>query len=109
MAGASVISKQLADLHDALQGKQLCTDSCRRSTNVNLSDKNRIKILNWLSEILYLTHYKQIERDVLAGTGEWFFETKEFNHWYRSSTSSILWLNGIRRISLCEVFCPPRC
>ena len=60
----------------------------------------RDKILRGLSSLDF--HNKQ--RDVFEkhhqGTGQWLFETDEFQQWYKGGQNSTLWCPGIRTSGL---------
>ncbi|KAH0537657.1 hypothetical protein FGG08_005570 [Glutinoglossum americanum] len=71
------MQKQVSELHDGLQ------------------EKERRKILSWLSEQPYIQHHDRAKRDVLEGTGAWLLKDDMLLDWQRSSTSSIVWLHGI--------------
>ncbi|RPA94670.1 hypothetical protein L873DRAFT_1700709, partial [Choiromyces venosus 120613-1] len=61
---------------------------------VEVEEKKRFKILKWLSKIECFSHHKSIQKGILEGTGQWLMERPEYNEWYSSLGSSILWLYG---------------
>lgn len=71
------MEKQLKEIQDGLQVKE------------------RIEILGWLSPIPYEQHHTQAHTGVLSGTGGWLLNDDRLLDWRKSSTSAIIWLNGI--------------
>lgn len=71
-------------------------------SNTNfLSGKERLELLQWMSDIKYMDHHDDLSnKRLLPGSGQWLLESQNFIEWQQSSTSSILWLHGIRK-------CPP--
>ena len=53
-----------------------------------------MKILEWLSSQPYLDHHQQIKKQALEGSGQWLLQDQTYAEWYKSSTSSLLWLHG---------------
>lgn len=74
------------------------------STNL-LTDTERTKILKWMSRVEYAKHHLNAKEGCVEGTGEWLLQKEEFLEWQNSSTSSILWLRGIRKF--CSYPPPP--
>lgn len=65
---------------------------------VNVESERR-DMLKWLSTIQHATHHKTMGKDFLPGSGNWLLQKKEFVEWRQESSSSILWLHGIREYS----------
>lgn len=69
-------------------------------SNLILSvESERRDMFKWLSTIQYATHHKTMGKDFLLGSGNWLLQKKEFVEWRKESSSSILWLHGIREYS----------
>lgn len=51
---------------------------------------------NWISPIPYSKHHDNIRKDRIQESGLWIFEQKEYVEWKQSTTSSLLWLRGMR-------------
>lgn len=64
-----------------------------------LLDWERTEILLWLSRIPYRKHHERAKEGRLHGTGDWLLRKRVFKEWQTSSTSNILWLHGIRKLS----------
>ncbi|KAB2099841.1 hypothetical protein AG0111_0g11852 [Alternaria gaisen] len=54
-------------------------------------------IANWISTIPYESHHDFACRNLLAGSGQWLFDSDEFISWNVGDplTSTVLWLHGI--------------
>ncbi|CAN9415749.1 unnamed protein product [Alternaria alternata] len=54
-------------------------------------------IANWISTIPYESHHDFACRNLLAGSGQWLFDSDEFISWNAGDpiTSTVLWLHGI--------------
>jgi transcription termination factor NusB len=52
---------------------------------------------NWISSIPYESHHDFACQNLLAGSGQWLFDSDEFISWDRADplTSTVLWLHGI--------------
>lgn len=53
------------------------------------------KILDWASDIPFQKHFRDAEKKVLAGTGQWLSQDACYTTWHNCSRSQILWLHGI--------------
>lgn len=73
---------------------------CLPYINYLLSETERVAILRWFSVIPYQGHHDLASEGRVAGTGQWLFQRKEFRHWQQSEKSEVLWLHGIRKLSL---------
>ena len=70
-------AEDLKDLHDDLTRKQ------------------RLEILHWMSKIPYRQRHLTFQKDLLPISGAWLQQIPEYVEWRRSSSSSVLWLHGI--------------
>ncbi|KAK5630889.1 hypothetical protein RRF57_006604 [Xylaria bambusicola] len=55
---------------------------------------DQIKLLEWISPILYQQHHNRVKDDRISGTCEWLLEHDRFREWEDSNLSTILWLQG---------------
>ena len=62
----------------------------------------RNKILSWVSDIPYEEIHYVARKGWTNGTGKWLLDHERYVEWRASSTSTILWLHGMRK-SLCHV------
>ncbi|KAF7509247.1 hypothetical protein GJ744_008141 [Endocarpon pusillum] len=60
-----------------------------------LNREERVKIFQWMSKIEYRNHHEDLSKNLLAHSGEWLLQSREYIEWGQSSVSSILWLHGI--------------
>ncbi|KAF4637260.1 hypothetical protein G7Y89_g834 [Cudoniella acicularis] len=86
------LSRLLTDLNEPIRrmasGLKLIDDK--------LNGEERMKVFDWLSSTQYSSHHRSKVKDLLPGSGEWLLRKPEFKEWLASSSSSILWLHGIR-------------
>jgi Cdc6-like AAA superfamily ATPase len=61
----------------------------RRST-----DKERMKILGWLSSVAHHEKHTDTLRRRHENTGMWFLELAEFQDWLKNDTKNVLWCKG---------------
>ena len=62
--------------------------------NDRLRSEEREAILDWISTVDYRSPYLDIYGRLMPGTGDWFFDKKEFLQWEKAPESSLLWLRG---------------
>lgn len=63
------------------------------------AESERLGMFKWLSETPHTTHHKAMGKEFLPHSGNWLLQKKEFIEWTKESSSSILWLHGIRELS----------
>jgi hypothetical protein len=90
-------SKRLKQLLMNLEEPIMRTDSRVAALYDGLNESERPDILNWLSSIQYERNHRTAREGRTNGTGKWLLEHKQFRDWRGSSSSTILWLHGIRR------------
>ncbi|KAL9607381.1 MAG: hypothetical protein Q9167_007699, partial [Letrouitia subvulpina] len=81
------IADHIADVHDELEKER------------------RRNILCWMSMVPSREHHKSAWATVMAGSGKWLQQTKEYIDWKRSSSSSILWIHGIPGCGKSKLIC----
>ncbi|KAB8225515.1 hypothetical protein BDV33DRAFT_198430 [Aspergillus novoparasiticus] len=59
-----------------------------------MDDRERDKLLSWISEIKYGNHHDHVVERRTPDTGTWLIRHKTFCEWMDSASSSILWLRG---------------
>ena len=84
------MTTSLSLIEDQLEGIQplLCC--------LTLLESERLKLLGWLSKVPYRRHHTVAGKGYLRNTCEWLFQKAEYYDWMNDSSSSILWLHGIR-------------
>ncbi|KAK2753368.1 hypothetical protein FQN55_003497 [Onygenales sp. PD_40] len=60
-----------------------------------LEKAERLRVLDWLSQVPYPQHHANVQVDRLVSSGAWMLAKPQFTYWASSSSSSILWLHGI--------------
>lgn len=82
-----------------------------------ITEEKKDKILEWLASVPYKKHHNTARKGRLEDSGLWFLAKGDYKNWQGSSSSTLLWLHGIRRsshpistqdISLIMI-CPSRC
>jgi hypothetical protein len=58
----------------------------------------RGKILEWVSDIRVQDHHQSARDRRTPDTGNWIFETSQFQEWIDEENSTLLWLHGIRKL-----------
>jgi hypothetical protein len=64
------------------------------------SEDERSEILCWTSDIPYQDHHLLACTGRTAGTAEWLLHHSQYRKWKSSKEPMILWLHGIRKLSL---------
>jgi hypothetical protein len=65
-----------------------------------LKEEERKMLFRWLSNIQHRQHHKTVGRDFLSKSGQWLIDKPQFMEWKNESSSSMLWLHGIRKSDL---------
>lgn len=60
-------------------------------------ESERQDVFKWMSQIQHRIHHKTMGMNLLPKSGLWLLQKTEFIQWRKSSSSSILWLHGIRK------------
>jgi len=69
-------------------------------SDTGTSGQRRSEILKWITTIEYKKHHQNAKEGLLEDTGQWLFCKEEFVKWRASSASTILWLHGIRELTV---------
>lgn len=59
-------------------------------------EAERLRILGWVSSILYEEDHYFASEGRTTGTGEWLLQDERYRKWRTSNASEILWLHGDR-------------
>ena len=89
-----VQSYESSALKQAANKQFLQTRELISQYNDRLRSEERETILNWISTVDYRSPYLDIYKRLMPGTGDWFFDKKEFLQWEKTAASSLLWLRG---------------
>lgn len=84
--------------HDAPMSFLMISNSVATFNVLSLIlESERRDVFKWMSQIPYTTHHKTMGKGILPESGLWLLRRLEFIQWRKSSSSSILWLHGIRK------------
>jgi hypothetical protein len=87
--------------HELLEGMWkpiLRTDKAVSSFLEKLNDSERLKILDWISDVPFGNHHATVNDKRTKDTCEWLLTHSQYQEWYDTSSSAILWLHGTRRL-----------
>ncbi|OJD14083.1 hypothetical protein AJ78_05529, partial [Emergomyces pasteurianus Ep9510] len=59
-----------------------------------ITDEEHLKILDWISEVLYGRNHATVKDTRTSGTCEWLLKRLSYMEWKNTSSSMILWLYG---------------
>jgi hypothetical protein len=91
--------ERLKELLAGLEEPIMRVDSRVAALHDRLNESERLEILTWISDIPYESNHYTARKERTEGTGEWLLRHKQYREWRGSSTSTILWLHGIRGCS----------
>lgn len=91
-------ARQDDDLREHLQKAQAFLENFGEYMAV-VDDREREKLLEWVSKVQYGRHFDEIEEKRSPGTGDWLRQHPIFEEWIDSSSSQALWLQGYREFS----------
>ncbi|OBS23301.1 hypothetical protein FPOA_03850 [Fusarium poae] len=82
--------------HETVRGVYDKLDFLTNEAETNLDEITFRRIIEWLSTCSYRLHHESVFKKVMQGSGEWI--TKHFNYqnWMSSTTSSTLFIHGVR-------------
>ncbi|KAJ4856183.1 ankyrin repeat domain-containing protein [Trichoderma breve] len=60
-----------------------------------LNEDERVKILQWISDIPYESDHYTAKSGRIEGTGGWLIQHETYKAWRDAKESTVLWLNGI--------------
>lgn len=73
----------------------------RIETKVNQTDWQ--KVFSWVCPVTHLQTQDTLQ-DLLSrrhtGTGTWLVESKEFRNWVNDQSEELLWITGLRKLSI---------
>jgi ankyrin repeat domain-containing protein 50 len=88
---ADETSKRLLEI---LQAPMLRTDKNVLSLLKKISEEERLKVLDWISNALYGSNHKTVKEKRTADTCAWLLDHSQYQEWHETSSSIILWLCG---------------
>ena len=84
---------------ESLQKPILRTDERVSSFLEKVDQRERLEILDWISNVRYGMNHETVKENRTQSTCEWLLKHKRYLEWQDTSSSIILWLHGIRRCS----------
>jgi ankyrin repeat domain-containing protein 50 len=88
-----------ANLHE-MNLPILRTDENVEALLDNAANDEELRVLEWISNVPYGKHHKTVSDSRTATTCEWISNHAKFVTWHSSSRSSLLWLQGIRKLPI---------
>ena len=88
--------EQIQKLKQVLATPIMRIDSRVAALCEQLDGSERLKILEWISDIPYEDNHEFARQGRTSGTGEWLLHHDRYREWRTSSASMILWLHGDR-------------
>lgn len=76
----------------------LRTDNAVSSFLEQVNDKERLEILQWISDVPFGKHHATVKDKRTQDTCEWILNHNLYREWYDTSSSAILWLHGTRKL-----------
>jgi ankyrin repeat domain-containing protein 50 len=89
----------LQKLLEDLQKPILRTDERVSTFLEKVDQRERLEILEWVSDVQYGMHHETVKEQRTQSTCEWLLRHKRYLEWQDTSSSIILWLHGTRRFS----------
>lgn len=88
---ADETSKKLLNI---LQEPILRTDQKVLNLLEHVAEKERLKMLDWMSNVLYGLNHITVKEQRTADTCGWLLDHSRYHEWHDASASTILWLCG---------------
>lgn len=92
------VDRKTHDLLDIMSKPILRTDNAVASFLKRLDDRECLTILDWLSDVPFGKHHVTVKDKRTAGTCEWLLNHGQYQEWFDTSSSAILWLHGTRML-----------
>ena len=96
-AGSDDHAQRLKQILDDMQAPFLRIDFRVAALYEKVNSSERLKLLEWISDIRYEENHFFARQGRTRGTGEWLLQHKRYREWRASSASMILWLHGDRK------------
>ena len=96
-AGSDKHIQKLKQILDHMQAPVLRIDSRVAALYKKVTSSERLKLLEWISDIRYEENHFFARQGRTRGTGQWLLQHEKYREWRESSASMILWLHGDRK------------
>jgi hypothetical protein len=70
----------------------------------SIAEDEYLRILTWVSNIPYQDNHYFARKGRTPGTGDWLLNHPKYQQWISSDKSLILWLYGIRKLGLLQLY-----
>ncbi|KAK2765322.1 hypothetical protein FQN54_008166 [Arachnomyces sp. PD_36] len=87
--------RRLRDLISKLERPIITITNQVTNYQSGMDRAERLRVLDWLSQVPYPQHHENVRMDRLASSGSWMIGKPQFRQWADSTSSSMLWLHGI--------------
>ena len=84
---------------ETFQKPILRTDERVSSFLEKVDQRERLEILEWISNVQHGMNHETVKEKRTKSTCEWLLRRKRYLEWQDTSSSTILWLHGTRRFS----------
>ncbi|KAJ5105004.1 hypothetical protein NUU61_002351 [Penicillium alfredii] len=91
---SATADKRANEMLNALQAPMARVDAGVSHLLNRVNEGERIKLLEWISDIPFGQHHDRIREKRTSGTGEWLVEHEVFNSWKDKESSDLFWLQG---------------
>jgi hypothetical protein len=92
------VDAKIQELLESLRMPILRTDERVSSLLEKVDEEERLKILDWISKVLYGMNHNTVKEQRTKDTCEWLLRHKRYIEWQDTSSSTILWLHGTGRL-----------
>jgi hypothetical protein len=96
-ASIQVSISSLQKLLESFEKPILRTDERVSSFLEKVDQRERLKILEWISNVPHGKNHETVKEQRTKSTCEWLLRHKRYLDWQDTSSSIILWLHGTRR------------
>ncbi|KAF5593960.1 ankyrin-repeat containing protein [Fusarium pseudoanthophilum] len=90
--------------HDTVRGVYDKLDFLTSTTEAELDEGTFKCIVEWLSTCSYELHHKFISEKLMVGSGEWIKSHPNYQHWLSTTSSSTLFIHGVRGCGKSSIF-----
>ncbi|EWG54158.1 hypothetical protein FVEG_12438 [Fusarium verticillioides 7600] len=90
--------------HDTVRGVYDKLDFLTSTTKAELDEGTFKCIVEWLSTCSYELHHKSVSEKLMVGSGEWIKNHPNYQHWLSTTSSSTLFIHGVRGCGKSSIF-----
>ncbi|KAK7570991.1 hypothetical protein V3481_019078 [Fusarium oxysporum f. sp. vasinfectum] len=90
--------------HETVRGVYDKLDFLTSTAETKLDEKTFKRIVEWLSTCSYQLHHESVSKKVMEGSGEWITNHPNYQDWMSSTSSSTLFIHGVRGCGKSSIF-----